>query len=76
MKLVCIDWSVVIATGMRPRMVVVVNGLFDSLLCLLKGVEGLIKPPFLFEDTIDPFSQCIFIRVAVLRHADATGVFF
>lgn len=44
MKLVCIDWSVVIATGMRPRMVVVVNGLFDSLLCLLKGVEGLIKP--------------------------------
>ena len=59
---------------MWSGMVVVINGLVYSSFCLIKISEGLIQLPFLFEDAIDSFGHCIFVRVTVLGHADLASV--
>lgn len=67
-------WREVITTGVRPGVVVVVHGIVNCGLCLFKRVEGLIQLPFLFEYSVDAFSQCIFVGVAILGHADPAFV--
>lgn len=47
-----------------------IDSVIDSGFSLFKRTEGLIQFPFLFENSIDPFSQGIFVGVAVLGHTD------
>lgn len=60
--------SEVVYAGMRPGLVVVVNGLGHRFAGLIKGLKAVSEAKLRFEDAVDAFGQSVFVWIAVLGH--------
>ena len=65
-----------VAAEVRSAMVVNTNALGSSLHCFVDVAYGLRQSELIFKNAIHPFSNSVFIRIAILGHADTDAISF